>query len=201
MKPPIASHRRPGRLRAAFTLVEVLATVVILGIVALCALPVLSGRGDIDAQTAARRLMTDMAFAQGDAMNRQEFRRIHFFEDGSGWCILALDASGLDAPFDAASARFVANPLAGADRGGAMRVDFGRDGLFAGLRIESVSMGDASSNLTFDPMGGIVDAAGAASAGGSLVLRSGEGSILIEFAPLTGKVRLAAVAGDADPRQ
>jgi len=194
-------HRHRARLAAAFTLVEVLATVVILGIVALCALPVLSGRGDIDAQTAARRLMTDMAFAQGDAMNRQEFRRIHFFEDGSGWCILALDAAGLDAPFDAASARFVANPLAGADRGGAMRVDFGRDGLFAGLRIESVSMGDASSDLTFDPMGGIVDATGAASAGGSLVLRSGEGAILIEFAPLTGKVRLAAVAGDADPRQ
>ena len=201
MKPPIERHLRAAHPRTAFTLVEVLATVVILGIVALCALPILSGRGDIDAQTAARRLMTDMAFAQGDAMNRQEFRRIHFFEDGSGWCILALEAAELGAPFDADSARFLANPLAGADRGGAMRVDFGRDGLFAGLRIESVSMGDASSNLTFDPMGGIVDAAGAASSGGSLVLRSDEGALLIEFAPLTGKVRLATVASDADPRQ
>lgn len=194
-------HRRRTRLAAAFTLVEVLATVAILGIVALCALPVLSGRGEIDLETAARRLMTDMAFAQGDAMNRQEFRRIHFFEDGSGWCVLALDASGLDAPFDAATARFVANPLVGADRDGAMRVDFGRDGLYADLRIDSVEMGDGSRDLTFDQMGGIVDAAGAPSTGGVIVLGSGEDALRIEFAPLTGKVRLAAVGGGADSRQ
>lgn len=196
---PRSTGRRPQAPRAAFTVVEVLATVAILGIVALCALPVLSGRGEIDAQTAARRLMTDMAFAQGDAMNRQEFRRIHFFDDGSGWCIVAPDASALDAPFDAAAARFIANPLAGSDRGGAMRVDFGRDGLYVGLRIESVAMGDGSRDLTFDPMGGIVDATGAASTGGSLVLRSDEGSLLIEFAPFTGKLRLTAAG--ADPRQ
>ena len=170
-----------------------LTTVAVLALIALCAVPILSGRGDIDLQTAARRLMSDMALAQGDAMNRQEFRRIHFFEDGSGWCVLTIGPDSLDAPFEAESARFVANPLAGAGQGGALRVDFGRDGMYAGLRIDSVSIDGGRRDLTFDPMGGIVDGSGSASAGGSLVLAGSEGSILMEFAPLTGKVRLVAV--------
>ena len=190
----------PGRRRirptrhAAFTLAEVMVTVVILAIVAACALPLLSGRGDIDMQSAARRLVADLAFAQGDAMNRQEFRRIHFLEDGSGWCVLAVDADGLDADFDATTARFVANPLAGAGGGGAMRVDFGRDGLYTGLRIESAVFDGGARDLTFDGMGGLVDPTGAPSAGGSVTLRSGDGALRLDFAPFTGKVRISALA-------
>jgi prepilin-type N-terminal cleavage/methylation domain-containing protein len=180
------------RRHAAFTLAEVMVTVAILAIVALWALPVLSGRGDIDVQSAARRLVTDLAFAQGDAMNRQEYRRIHFLEDGSGWCVLAADADELDLAFDAESARFVHDPIAGADRGGAMRVDFGRDGIYAGLRVDLASIDGGARDLIFDPMGGLVDATGGPSAGGSVVLRSGEDATLVEFAPFTGKVRLSA---------
>lgn len=167
-------------------------TVAILAIVALWAIPVLSGRGDIDAQTAARQLVADLAFAQGDAMNRQEYRRIHFFEDGSGWCVLAADAASLGAPFDASSARFIHDPIAGAGRGGAMRVDFGHNGLQTGLRVESASMDGGSRDLIFDPLGGLVDATGAPSTGGSVVLRSGDDATVVEFAPLTGKARLGA---------
>lgn len=167
-------------------------TVAILAVVALWALPVLSGRGDIDAQSAARRLVADLAFAQGDAMNRQEFRRIHFFEDGSGWCVLAAGADELDAPFDASTARFVHDPIAGADRGGAMRVDFGQNGLYTGLRVDLASIDGGARDLIFDPMGGLVDATGGPSAGGSVVLRSGDDATLVEFAPFTGKVRLSA---------
>lgn len=185
------SSFRPRR-RAAFTLAEVIVTVAILAIVALWALPVLSGRGDIDSQSAARRLVTDLAFAQGDAMNRQEFRRIHFFEDGSGWCVLAADAGELGLPFDPSTARLVHDPIAGGERDGAMRVDFGRNGLYTGLRVDSTSIDGGSRDLIFDPMGGLVDTTGAPSAGGSVVLRSGESATLVEFAPFTGKVRLSA---------
>lgn len=167
-------------------------TVAILAVVALWALPALSGRGDIDTQSAARRLIADLAFAQGDAMNRQEFRRIHFFDDGSGWCVLAVDADALDAPFDPSTARFVTDPIAGAERGGALRVDFGQNGLYTGLRIDAAAIDGDARDLTFDPMGGLVDSAGAPSAGGSVVLRSAEGATLVEFAPFTGKVRLSA---------
>ncbi|MEY3143653.1 MAG: hypothetical protein RLY21_2146 [Planctomycetota bacterium] len=194
------SSSRPRR-RAAFTLAEVMVTVAILAVAALCALPVLSGRGDIDTQSAARRLITDLAFAQGDAMNRQEYRRIHFFEDGSGWCVIAADASELDLPFDAATARLVHDPIVGADRGGAMRVDFGRDGLYTGLRIDSTAIDGDSRDLIFDPLGGLVDATGAPSVGGSVVLRSGEGATLVEFAPFTGKVRVSAWTGDSGDGQ
>jgi prepilin-type N-terminal cleavage/methylation domain-containing protein len=191
---PRFASRRPV---AAFTLAEVLVTIVILGLAALCVQPILSGRGEIDAQSAARRLIADLAFAQGDAMNRQEFRRIHFFEDGSGWCVLAIDADALDAAFDPASAALVRDPIAGAGRDGAMRVDFGRDGLYTGLRIESAEIDGESRDLTFDPMGGLVSRTGSASAGGSVVLWSADRAYRIDFAPFTGKVRLAELASDA----
>lgn len=192
-----AIGRVPLRRKAAFTLAEVLVTVVILGIAALCVQPILSGRGDIDAQSAARRLIADLAFAQGDAMNRQEFRRIHFFEDGSGWCVLAVDAAELDAGFDPTTARLLHDPIAGAGLGGAMRVDFGRDGLYAGLRIASAAIDGESRELTFDPMGGLVSSSGSASAGGTVVLRSADSAYRLDFAPLTGKVSLTALAADA----
>ena len=64
MEPMLRNDSR-HRLRA-FTLVEVLATVVVLAIAAVLAIPILSGRGEIDSQAAARRLLTDLAFAQAD---------------------------------------------------------------------------------------------------------------------------------------
>lgn len=194
--------RQTSRTRAgAFTLAEVLVTVAILGLAALCVQPILSGRGDIDAQSAARRLIADLAFAQGDAMNRQEFRRIHFFADGTGWCLLAVDATELDAAFDPATARFVRTPVAGSGVGGAMRVDFGRDGLYTGLRFGSVAIDGDSRDLTFDPMGGLVESSGSASAGGSVVLEGADAAYRLDFAPFTGKVRLAALERDAGPGQ
>ncbi|MFN5495359.1 MAG: GspH/FimT family pseudopilin [bacterium] len=190
--------RQAGRHRAAaFTLAEVLVTIAILGLAALCVQPILSGRGDIDAQSATRRLIADLAFAQGDAMNRQEFRRIHFFEDGSGWCVLALGAAELDASFDPETAVLVRDPIAGAGAGGALRVDFGRDGLYAGLRVESAAIDGVSRDLTFDPMGGLVSPSGAASTGGSVVLRSPDRAYRIDFAPFTGKVRVTDLGADA----
>ena len=191
--------RRAGR--RAFTLAEIIVTVAILGIVALCALPILSGRGDIDAQAVVRRLVTDIGFAQGDAMTRQEYRRIHFLADGSGWCVVAVDAGALAAPFDATAARFVTDPLAGSGAGGALRMDFGRDGRFGDLRIDAVAIDGLSRDLTFDPMGGIVDGQGAASAGGSIVVRSPETGYLIEFSPLTGKVRWSRLGGGSASAQ
>lgn len=185
----------------AFTLAEVIVTVAILAVAALCVQPILSGRGDIDAQSAARRLIADLAFAQGDAMNRQQFRRLHFFDDGSGWCLLAIDAAELDASFDPEVARFVQTPVAGAGLGGAMRVDFGRDGLYTGLRIASVEIDGDARDLTFDPMGGLVTRTGSASAGGSVMLVGTDATYRVDFAPFTGKVRLAAVAADAPDGQ
>jgi len=199
MEPMLRNDSR-HRLRA-FTLVEVLATVVVLAIAATLAIPILSGRGEIDSQAAARRLLTDLAFAQADAIAHQEHRRIHFLEDGTGWCVLRVGAAELDEAFDPATARFVADPLAGAGVAGALRCDFGRETGFATARIEDVAIDGSARAITFDPLGGTVSPAGSASSGGSLVIRSPEAAMRIEFAPLTGRARIVAIDAGASAGQ
>lgn len=179
--------------RTGFTLVEVLVTVAILGVIAMAALPLLSGRGDLEAQGAARRLLADLAFAQSDAMTRQEHRRIHFFEDGRGWCVIRVEADELDAPFDMDSADFVVDSLAGAGRRGAMLRQLGAEDDLASVRIEAVEIDGDARAITFDPIGGTVSPSGAPSAGGSIELRTIDGGVRIEFAPLTGRARVEVI--------
>jgi prepilin-type N-terminal cleavage/methylation domain-containing protein len=65
--------KKMGRhVRAGFTMVELLVVVSIIAMSALFAIPYLSGRGDFDAQAAARQFIADVAFAQGDAIARQD---------------------------------------------------------------------------------------------------------------------------------
>jgi len=183
----VTSHRR------GFTMVELLVVVSIIAMSALFAIPYLSGRGDFDAQAAARQFIADVAFAQGDAIAQQEFRRIEFLEDGSGWCIVRVAPDELDDAFDLETAEFVADPLAGAGRGG-MRAGVGARSAYASLLIEDVSFDDGSRRITFDPLGGAVDDDGQPSAGGTIVLRSAERVFRLEVSPLTAKVRVVEVA-------
>ena len=178
-----------------FTMVELLVVVSIIAMSALFAIPYLSGRGDFDAQAAARQFIADGAFAQGDAIARQEFRRIEFLPDGSGWCIVRVEPDALEDDFDPETAQFVADPLAGASRGG-MRGGVGVRGDYATLSIEEVSFDDGSRRITFDPLGGAVDDAGQPSAGGTVVLRSAERVFRLEVSPLTAKVRVVEVAAE-----
>ncbi len=174
-------------------MIELLVVVSIIAMSAMFAIPYLSGRGDFDAQAAARQFIADVAFAQGDAIAQQEFRRIEFLEDGSGWCIVRVAPDELDDAFDPETAEFVADPLAGAGRGG-MRAGVGARGDYASLQIEDVSFDDGSRRITFDPLGGAVDDDGQPSAGGTIVLRSAERVFRLEVSPLTAKVRVVEVA-------
>jgi prepilin-type N-terminal cleavage/methylation domain-containing protein len=190
--------RFPKRRRPGFTLVEVLATVTILAIIAFAAIPLLSGRGDFEAQGAARRLLADLAFAQSDAMTRQEHRRIHFFDDGTGWCMVRVEADELDGEFDAENADFVRDPLAGAESGGALLRRFERNDGLATVRVNTVAIDGEARSITFDPLGGTVAPSGAPSTGGFVDIQSTETALRIEFAPLTGRARVvAAPSGNA----
>ncbi len=68
-----AMHR--GRARArAYTLVEVLVIVVILGILGTMVVPTVSPAAELRAQSAVRTLVSDITFAQSDAMAFQRAR-------------------------------------------------------------------------------------------------------------------------------
>jgi prepilin-type N-terminal cleavage/methylation domain-containing protein len=57
--------------RAAFTLIEILSVVIILGIASAVIIPQIGSRGDLEAASAARVIMSDMLYAQNLAISTQ----------------------------------------------------------------------------------------------------------------------------------
>jgi prepilin-type N-terminal cleavage/methylation domain-containing protein len=75
-------HRRTRQLPRAFTLVEILVVVVILGIASAVILPQLGSRDDVRAKSAARMVMADFIYAQNLAIARQSPRYVVFTPSG-----------------------------------------------------------------------------------------------------------------------
>lgn len=189
-------HRTLSAARRAYTLIEVLIVVAILGLAAAVLIPSMSGRGDFDTQAAVRALISDISFAQSDALANQSFRRIHFYEGGTGWCLVKLAEDELAQDFDPETADFVVDPLKGAARGGTYAIDFVQDDRYASVRVEGVSIDGGKRDITFDELGGTVTSGGLPGRGGTLILRSPDAAYRLEIAPVTGKVRVTRLAAE-----
>src|SRR5689334_24278427 len=65
-------HRRVGSLLRAFTLIEILVVVVILGIAAAIVVPAIGSRDDLKTTSAARMIMADLIYAQNRSISQQK---------------------------------------------------------------------------------------------------------------------------------
>jgi len=185
--------------RRGFTLIEVLVVATIIGIAAAVVVPSLRSRGDLDLQAAVRQLVADVSFAQGDALANQEFRRIHFFADGTGWCIVRLDERSLRDDFDPSEAEYVDDPLAGGGKGGGSITRLSAGERFSSVRVDLVAIDGDRRDLTFDALGGTVDPDGDPGLGGTIVLRSDDAAFEVKLSPLTGRVEVRRLpAEDTD---
>ena len=173
--------------RNGYTLVEMLVTLVIMGIAAALLVPSLGAFGAIETQAAVRRLVSDIAFAQSEAVAHQRYLRVQFHADGSGWSLVRVDSTGFFDPFDATVADYVADP-AGVQRGGGdFIVDLVKDDRFASVFVESVATAEGVTSLTFDALGGIVSAPGAAAGAATVVLAGDDSRWEVAVAPVTGR--------------
>ncbi len=184
----------PSIARRAYTLIELLIVVAILGLAAALLIPSMSGRGDFDTQAAVRTLIADINFAQSDALANQGFRRLHFFDDGTGWCLLRVDEAALSTPFDPSTAEYLHDPLAGARKGGNYVLSLPEDDRFATVRVEGVAIDGGGRDITFDELGGTVATGGLPGTGGTLILRSPDAAYRLQLSPITGKVRVTRLA-------
>ena len=187
-------HTSIHAIRRAYTLIEVLIVVSILGLAAAILIPSMSGRGDFDTQAAVRALISDISFAQSDALANQGFRRVHFFADGSGWCLIRVSEDALTEPFDAATADYLHDPLGSGSTAGAYMTNLSNDGRYASVRVEGVSIDSGGRSITFDELGGTVAPGGLPGTGGTLILRSPDAAYRLQLSPLTGKVRVMRLA-------
>ena len=181
-------HEKTRFFSAGWSIVELLTVVVVLAAAAIFIVPYAASGASAVGQSATRLLVTDMLAAQMDAVATQGFRRVHFFSDGSGWCVLILQSNELNNPFDASNATYAADEIESQGQSQQSIVDFSDDTRFRGIEIENPEFDGGSLDVTFDPMGGIVANDGSPSLGGSVVIQSGDYSWEVTVAPLTGKV-------------
>lgn len=167
-------------MRRAYTLIEVLVTVVILGIAGAVVVPSMSGAGILRIQAGVRTVVADITFAQMDALAYQEARGIVFSEATNSYTIVQVLGGVIDPEADA-----LYDPRGPGQR---YRVNL-NDYDFGGAVLANVDM-NGGDVLIFDEIGGPVAAPGSdeLSTGGSLELVGPQGRFRVNIAAFSGRV-------------
>ena len=188
-------RRSSAHRQFAYTLIELIIVIAVLGLASALLVPHLVGRDSLRVQAAVRQVIADLSFAQSDALAHQGYRRVHFYEDGSGYCLVRMssDGSDLDSVFDPDTADYVNDPLASAGELGHYIIDFNTDDRFEGVRISSVDIDTDNSlpaDMHYGPLGGtrMAGAGAPPGLGGQIVVTADEYSYEITVAPFTGKL-------------
>jgi prepilin-type N-terminal cleavage/methylation domain-containing protein len=89
----------PRRDRRGFTLIEILAVVVILGIASALVIPQLGMRNDQYCQAASRVVMADLIYAQNYAIVNQSMTYVQFTANGQTMTLYSASPSTIPAPY------------------------------------------------------------------------------------------------------
>ena len=150
----------PGR---GFTLWELMVVVAVVGIMAAVIVPMTMDSADIQAVTAARRISTDLQYAQNEAISSQTDVTLTF--DAWNESYQLSNASGA-----------LIHPMTKQDFTVDLRIESG----FDQVDIVSASFG-GSASVTFDPIG-------APSSGGTVTIQAGPHLVQLSVAGVTGLV-------------
>ena len=180
-------HRRT--VTCAYTLIELLIVITVLGIAGALLIPHLAYKDSLASQAAVRLLISDLSFAQSDALANQEFRRVYFYPDGTGYCIVRVTEANFELPFDPNTADYIDDPLGVVGEAGRYIVDFTTKNRFDNVSISAVSIDGGNPYVTYDALGGTVMTGGAApGTGGPIYVQAADNLYRIEIAPFVGKL-------------
>jgi len=159
----------------AFTLVEVLVVLVILGFAGAIVVPSLSRPSNFSVQSAGRMLISDIMIAQNDAIASQTPRSIVFEPLLNRYRLVDDSGNNLQAVWRAGSGMGETDYL----------VDFNADGRFTGVTLQNVNIGGGQT-LDFDPLGSPAN-------GGTIDLVNANTTYRVSITPFTGRVTIAVV--------
>lgn len=175
----------PPRSTRAYTLIEVLVVVVILGIAGAMVIPAIGDTGVLKIQGALRTIVSDITFAQSDAVAFQERRAIVFDVEQNRYSLVQVPGTTID---------IGTNTMYDPTRpGGRYTVEFNNDPRYGEARFLNVDLGAGSRTLIFDAMGGPIEAPDSNNPGpGGTIRVGGNGtSWTITVEAFTGRVTVA----------
>lgn len=170
-------RRTPAR---GYTLIEVLVIVVILGIAGSLVIPSMSQASTLRVQAAVRTVISDITFAQADAMAFQERRAVIFDTDDSSYRIVSIPAGEIDPD---------SNTLYDPTKPGGLYVVQIAGEAFGDAQITAADF-DGDNTLIFDDLGGpVAEPSGdTPSELGSLTITGSGSNYVVEVEPFTGRV-------------
>lgn len=166
-------------VRRAYTLVELLIVVAILGLMAGLIGPSMRSTGVLRVQAAVRTLVADITEAQSEALAFQRGRAIVFYPDENRWRIVEINGPVLDPDLDMIRETKM-------EQGG----DFGDS------KLVSADF-DGDTVLVFDEMGGPVTTPGGntPSSNGVIRVTGSEQVFEVTVEAYTGRVRVKRISG------
>ncbi|MFI4859737.1 MAG: prepilin-type N-terminal cleavage/methylation domain-containing protein [Phycisphaerales bacterium JB063] len=166
-------HSPTTRHRSAYTLIEVLITVTIMGLAAAVVVPNMLHGGTLGVQAGARMIVADTLYAQNEAMAQNEARRVLFDVPGNSYTVQHYDIDEGEWVADQ-------NPVLGGTATTNYIIDFDTDNRFQGVEIISADFG-GESWVEFDDLGN-------PSSGGAVRLQFGQYRYEIKIAPFSGRL-------------
>lgn len=175
---------RPSGRAAGFTLIEIIVVVVILGIAALIAVPMMSSAADVQVRGAANRLAADLEYAKNMAVTHQRPFTVVFDEDAESYVV--QDNAGVPLPNPVNPSRNISVSFP-AERGlDRVVID----------KAEFVSSSSTESAVTFDYLGtpyAGLDTSNTLNSGTiTLADTSGGFSLTVQVEPMTGYVTITS---------
>lgn len=149
--------------RRAFTLIELIVVVVLLGIAAVMIIPETAGGASMQAQGAARVLAGDLEYAQNQAITSQLNVTVTFNKTGNSYTV--SNQSGT-----------LVHPITKK----AYVVKLGQ-GTYQSVKIASMTFPNAGTTVVFDPLG-------TPTPDGGITLTAGASSYVVTIAPATGRI-------------
>ena len=176
MKTKTTKHNIMPR-RLGFTLAEVLAVVVILGISSMVVIPLISDTTDLQATSAARQIVSTLLFAQTAAIAHQEQYRVVFDTANNRYDV--RDGSGA----------VIADPVA---PGKLYQVDFDESMELSRVSLSNVNF-NSKSSVWFDRLGAPysgdpVD--NTAMTNGEVAVTAGQRTVTVTVEPVSGRIKV-----------
>ncbi|MCP4247272.1 MAG: prepilin-type N-terminal cleavage/methylation domain-containing protein [bacterium] len=168
-------QRRPAATRAAFTIVELLLVMVIAGIVAAMALPMVGDTDTTRLTGAARLLIADLGFAQVESIAHPDDPCVVVFDNGS-------DSYMVTHSSDTATA--ITNPADG--KAYTTAYGTGRAAELTGVTIQSYSL-NGDDELGFGTFGQLDQTTPA-----TVTLAAGGSTITIQLDPTSGEASVSS---------